>query len=168
MEVMAIDITRARDAPSKFGEFYPSTGQMADGRDAMWLPGSEVVAVIIRDLALYLNDYREIVSEINHKEISEMEKEIEEMIKDYSKFFKVIKNRSITPADISNLSIRSPMNPVEEAVGMMARMDFWLNHPGYDSEYRDMGLRSHYYSLRIDRINDRLWMIIDMYEKRRL
>jgi hypothetical protein len=167
MDVMTINIVGARDAPSKIGEFFPSTGQMADGRDNLWLSGNEVVATIIRDLALYRNDFREIVSGIDYKEFPEMYKELGEMIKTYAEYFKTLTGRPITPQDIEGLSTRPPMNPVEEAVGFMTRMDTWLSCPGYESQYSDMGFRSHYYSLRLDRINDRLWILIDTYERRR-
>ena len=105
---------------------------------------------------------------MGNSEFCEMTKELEDMLADYRSFFRFHSGRDITPEDIEGLEIRPPMNPVEEAVGMMIRTYNWLGQSKSDDKYTAIGRNSHKYAIRLDEINDKLWMLIDDYEKGRM
>jgi len=171
--MMNIAISQERDMPSKLGEFYPSTGKMADGRDTMWLMGElDTKLVIVRDLTLYSNDLAEIAG--TDSVLQELVDQVREM-RDrfipkqgwYDREAGIYRYKKILCEEMSErlmaLPLRTPMNPIEEAVGMMHRLWMWNSMSNYGDSPETARMAMSCIE-EIDRINDAFWTRIDEIE----
>lgn len=168
-----IVISQERDMPSKLGEFYPSTGKMADGRDTMWLMGElDTKLVIVRDLTLYSNDLAEIAGtdSVLQDLVDRVRAMRDSFIPEGWRYDE--ETMTCTRARMAyekmaermmSLPLKIPMNPVEEAIGMMHRLWMWNSVSSYDDrqETADMAMSC---IEEIDEINDEFWTRIDEIE----
>ena len=168
-----IAISQKRDMPSKLGEFYPSTGKMADGRETMWLMGAwDTKLTIVRDLTMYANDLAEIAG--TDKALQELVDQVREM-RDrfipkqgwYDREAGAHRYEKISCEEMSErlmaLPLRTPMNPIEEAVGMMHRLWMWNSMSNYGDSPETARMAMSCIE-EIDRINDAFWTRIDEIE----
>ena len=150
--------------PSKAGEFYPATGRMADGRDNLWIAGSTIVSVIIRDLSLYINDIREVASQLCDQKLNDLVEEVCIVRSGYIRSYADIYHHQFGYDDLRCISLRTPMNPLEEAVGMMYRIWAWIGDYDSNERMRSLSSMSKKYSAELDELNDRFWERVDRLE----
>ena len=175
MSMTSIAIADFRNMPSKFGEFYPATGEMDPLREIFGQMGFRAAMLIaIRDLGIYLSDITDVKSCFQNTVLDRLCENVMDMILYYSEYYKAIycydketpeEKTEMLKNDILGLEIGTPMNPVEEFAGMIYYLSRTSTY-GLEQSQRTIVEKAYRDVEELDKINDRFWSIIDKLEKR--